>query len=99
MMRTTTSAWLVALLAPVAFAGVGACTTPPVGWEGAGRLQTLPMQQPDSSPPGIDSGDDSGGDDSGGAGPDPGAPAFDGSFDGGLDGVDDSGVTDAGDAG
>jgi hypothetical protein len=37
------------------------CTTPPVGWEGAGRLQTLPEPQPDSGGAPADAGSDADG--------------------------------------
>jgi hypothetical protein len=33
------------------------CTTPPVGWQGAGRSETLPQPQGDSAAPQEDSGD------------------------------------------
>jgi hypothetical protein len=83
-----------------------ACGPPPIGWQGAGRLQTLPSPETDSGAPTTDSGDSQGdaGDDSGLPGPDPGTPP---EFDAGpvhvsvMDAGDEAegGRGDAGDAG
>ena len=50
---------LVAVLALTALAAI-ACGPPPIGWQGAGRLQTLPA--PESVVSGTDAGTDSGSD-------------------------------------
>jgi hypothetical protein len=68
--------------------GSVACGPPPIGWQGAGRIQTLPAPEGDAGgPPAAgDSGD-------GSPGADPVPPT---DFDSGDPG---DGVTDAGDAG
>jgi hypothetical protein len=65
--------------------GVLACGPPPIGWQGAGRLQTLPAPQSESGPmPTGDTGDDAGDDSA--PGPDPLPPPAE--LEGGSDGGD-----------
>jgi hypothetical protein len=68
----------------VAAGTVVACTTPPIGWEGAGRSQTLP-------PPMMDSGGGGGG----GSGDSGSGDTGNGTLDVGFDAGEDPGV-DAG---
>ncbi len=63
------------LLVGVSGAGLAAltCSTPPLGWQGAGRTQTLPQPQAEVGPPAADSASDTGS--SQGSGPGPGSDA------------------------
>jgi hypothetical protein len=58
-----------------------ACSTPPIGWQGAGRMQSLPAPQPDSGGPMGDAGAGSGS-----PGPDPGGVVGPDPRDAGADG-------------
>jgi hypothetical protein len=79
-----------------------ACGPPPIGWQGAGRLQTLPSPETDSSAPSMMGTPDTSGDDTGTGGDDSGGD--DTGLDSGDDSGEDSGVdggqgTDAHDSG
>jgi hypothetical protein len=82
-------------LAGVCGAGLAAvtCTTPPIGWEGAGRLQTLPQPQAEVGAPASDAAVDTGTDTSTtlDSGSDTGSGSDAGSVDAGLgDGAADA---------
>jgi len=100
--------WVVALVGGAAFGGlllgatVIACGPPPIGWQGAGRLQTLPSPQPEASTPSEDTGaaDDTGTGTEDTSSADTGFDAGEDANDAGSDAPDDSGTpgTDADDA-